>query len=127
MKLTLPLPPTDNQLRIPVQRGRSVQLVKSPAYRAWEHAAGAVWCEYTGFWDDRQCGFMYVPTYEKQLQLKYELHLADKRKDCSNFTKALHDFLKGRLWTDDKWVSLSLITPVVVVKGQEETVDIYLP
>jgi len=126
MILTLPLPPTDNQLRIPVRRGRSGQLIKSQIYRAWEHKAQIAWrqhCEWRNFCG---IGFIYAPTYEKQLQFKYELHLSDKRKDCSNFTKALQDFLKGKLWTDDKWVSLSLITPVVVVKGQEETVDIHM-
>lgn len=109
--IRLPIPPTDNQLRIPV-RGR---LIKSAEYRAWEELA-----TYTiGSGLPKE---MYHPTYERQMRFNIALCLADKRRDISNFTKACKDYLTGRLWDSDKWVDLHIELPVLVVSGRYEEI-----
>jgi len=109
--LILPLPPSNNQLRIPTNRGGFVSLIKSQECRDWEEICGVKWLEYSranrGFWSKD------TPT--KTLQFKYnmEIFLKDYRKDISNFEKAILDFLKGKLFTDDHFVKLNLKMPVL--------------
>jgi len=115
--LTLPLPPTDNQLRIPV-RGR---LIKSSEYRVWEAIAQNEWRKFERFTN-------YVPlepSYNQQMKFIMVLHLATQRRDISNFTKALKDFLTGRLYKSDKWVIMEPELPVNVTPGIDEVVEIH--
>jgi Holliday junction resolvase RusA-like endonuclease len=111
MFLIIPLPPTDNQLRIP-SRGR---LVKSKAYRDWETCADIY---FNKFKKELKLNNKYIkldePSYEAQYRYKIKLNLSDKRKDISNFSKALKDWLKGKIYIEDKWVDLEIQLPVIV-------------
>lgn len=115
MILTLTLPPTDNQLR-GVMNGT---MLKTRQYREWENTAAMEFLQY------KQLTKVYNPTYEKQMRFKMKLNLSNKRRDISNFTKAIKDFLTSRLWIDDKWVDLDIQMPVIVdPKLLYETVEI---
>lgn len=67
---------------------------------------------------------LYRPSYEQQMRFRMELRLENKRRDISNFTKALKDYLTGKLWVSDKWVDLEIQLPVIVITGQKEQVII---
>jgi len=108
--LILPLPPTDNRLRMPA-RGR---LVKTPEYRQWVKDADVEW----KLWRRSHPRFTpYRPCKSKQMEFQFYLHLPSWRTDLGNYTKALADFLGGnknekRLFTDDHYISMRLILPV---------------
>jgi len=111
-KIILPIPPTDNSLRIPA-RGR---LVKSKVYREWNENAEIYWLQ----WIRSHPDFVpYAPTKQRQMEFQYCLYLPSWRSDINNYVKALNDFLGGnkttpRLFEDDHFVSLRLILPVEV-------------
>lgn len=117
--IVLPLPPTDNRLRMPVARGRKVSLIKTPEYRAWSESAAIDW----EIWQRDNPGFQpFTPDKNRQHEFTYQLFLKDWRTDIFNYNKAIADFLGGnketaRLFTDDHYVALRLILPVKVDKG----------
>ena len=119
-KITLPLPPTDNRLRMPVKRGKNAQLVKTSEYRQWGQDAAIAWEEWARLNDWR---LLYLPTEEQQLEFKYQLFLPNRRTDIGNYTKAIADFLGGnkteaqRLFSDDHWIVLRLAAPVTLDKA----------
>lgn len=106
MRIVLPLPPTDNR-RLGVFRGK---LLSTKEYRQWTQKANIVW---NGRYKVKK---MDEPAFEKQVAYKYWLYLPNKRTDIGNYTKATKDFLKGRLYTDDKWVDMHLQLPVEIDK-----------
>jgi Holliday junction resolvase RusA-like endonuclease len=129
MIIALPLPPTDNFLRQPVIRaGRSrassalnirssygrqhVEMILTGQYRKWKEKCSRKWDK----------SYMHIPmlypTYENQISIKYKIIMDSKRKDISNFEKAIKDFLSKRLYPDDKWVKMDLILPVTVDKDK---------
>ena len=108
--LTLPIPPSNNQLRIPINRGNHPELIKSQSYRDWETLAHYKFVSFRN-----KFGVVIdTASYNLQYQYKVRIFVKDKRKDISNFDKAILDFMKGRVFTDDKWVSLSIQMPVLV-------------
>lgn len=115
-KLVLPLPPTDNRLRMPVKRGRIVQLIKTNEYRDWGEQAHRHWQN----WLSQHPRFTpYSPTKTEQLEFEYQLFLPNWRCDIFNFNKAIADFLGGnkeqpRLFADDHFIALRLLLPVEV-------------
>ena len=97
-KLILPLPPTDNQLRMPCIRKRRAILVPTPAYCDWKEKCKDL-CQNLPY---------YEPSLESQLLFQYWLYKPNDRSDSQNYEKALRDLLTGKLYKDDKHIILSL-------------------
>ena len=80
-------------------------------YTNWKAICEVKWLQYSranrGFWSKD------TPTKTLQFQYNMEIFLKDYRKDISNFEKAILDFLKGKLFTDDHFVKLNLKMPVL--------------
>ncbi len=111
-RLILPLPPTDNRLRIPARN----RLIKSPEYREWGEQAHRHWLN----WQRQNPNFKpYNPSKKEQMEFEYQVFLPNWKSDIFNYNKAIADFLGGnkdtpRLFLDDHYVSLSLVLPVTV-------------
>jgi Holliday junction resolvase RusA-like endonuclease len=112
MRIILPLPPTDNNLRLPKVVKRRAQLCPTKDYLSWKKKALEEW---NGYAASMKLPF-YEPSFEQQLCFDYWLFKANNRTDSQNFEKALRDFLTGKLYTDDKHVVLRLKMPVRVDK-----------
>jgi Holliday junction resolvase RusA-like endonuclease len=115
--IVLPLPPTDNRLRMPVLRGKKAFIIKTNEYREWGEQAHRHWQN----WKRQNPKFKpYDPKQNEQLQFTYRLFLPSWRTDIFNYNKAIADFLGGgetkRLFTDDHYISLHLLLPVTVDK-----------
>ena len=125
MILTLPLPPTDNNLRVPTARGGKAGMVKSKVYRDLEQQADIAWTNHglynkiMIFWQPDK------PTFEAQHVYQIKIFMASKRTDISNFTKALKDWCKGNVYTEDKWVDFHIQMPVQIDKDNPR-VEIFL-
>ncbi len=125
MILTLPLPPTDNNLRIPTARGGKAGMVKSKVYRYWENQCHCEWFKFQEKLLDNQKWQLDVPTFERQHVYQIKIFMASKRTDISNFTKALKDWCKGNVYTEDKWVDFHIQMPVQIDKDNPR-VEIFL-
>jgi len=113
MMVILPLPPTDNNLRLPKRgKGRFAQMYQTSVYTQWKEIAGYIWDEFASF-NKLSCP-VFAPCLEEQFSFTYKLFKASDRADSQNFEKALRDFLSGRLYTDDRHVVLSLEMPVAL-------------
>lgn len=116
--ITLPIPPTDNRLKMPIIRDRKPLLIKTSEYRDWDKKAQVHWRK----WQRENAAFQpYEPTQGNQLEFAYSLFLPSWRTDIFNYNKAIADFLGGnktnaRLFTDDHYISLRLLLPVKVDK-----------
>lgn len=108
MIVRLPLPPTDNRRLIFAFNLR--RFISSPEYKTWLIKASHEW--------DRQVKQYHLddPKWDAQYSYEYSIYLPNRRSDVTNYTKALKDFLKDRLYTDDKWVDLKLEMPVLLDK-----------
>lgn len=109
MRIILPLPPTDNRLRVSARY--SGRLVNTSQYRSWLSKSEELW-----FWKYSHCITPLQADFAHQVKIPYQLFLKDKRSDISNYEKATKDFLTKRLYDDDKWVSLDLQLPVEIDK-----------
>ena len=117
LKIVLPLPPTDNRRLI--WSPRMKRFISSKEYRNWVKRCDLI------FSSKYKILEMDDPTYGFQIQYVYKIFLPDKRTDIGNYSKAIKDFLKGRLYTDDHWVDLALDLPVQIDK-ENPRVEIYV-
>ncbi len=115
MILKVPLPPTDNNLRIPIIANGRPKIISSTEYVKWKVKVDKIWLRFV--YDLKVNGKRWKldnPTYEEQLTYKYKLYVDNKCKDIQNFEKALKDFMSKRVYKDDKWVKIDLQLPVEV-------------
>lgn len=99
--LVLPLPPTDNYLRMPVVfRGRA-SLILTKEYRAWKKQLEVLWLQWTRANSDFQ---LYKVSADFFLKFEYQIFLASWTKDAQNHEKALRDGLEGLLFVNDRYV-----------------------
>lgn len=96
MKITLPLPVSDNERLIPAWNMR--RLILSKKYRDYKtRAVYEIKSQYQG-------QSIHNPTFEEPLTIVLKFFLKDKRRDAHDCLKCLLDCLKGIVFTDDKWV-----------------------
>lgn len=88
MKLTLPLPPSLNNLYANTKRGR------------WKTDEGKAYAKEAG-WKAKEQGAEYLGKVD--VVVTYRFHM-NRRGDLSNRVKAIEDALTGIVWHDDRQV-----------------------
>lgn len=129
--LVLPLPPTDNELRIPVlvkakgRRGFAPQIIKSPEYRDWEEEAEKVWKEWVKMvLGDGIPVTIDEPSDKIRFEYNYFLYKKSNNADDQNYEKSLRDFLSGKLYTDDRYVKLNLVHSRVEIDKENPRISL---
>ena len=103
--ITLPLPPTDNSLKIPVIRhkrgGKShPYLVSTSAYKNYKKAFKVDW----EIWHRQNPDFkLYEPNKDCFLAFTFTVYMKTWQTDAQNYCKALRDVLSGNLYKDDRY------------------------
>jgi Holliday junction resolvase RusA-like endonuclease len=86
---------SDNAKMRAARKGDQATVVLTPAYRAAKKAIGALATE----------TMQGRPALDVPLKLEARVYVPDNRvHDVCNFSKALHDALKGTVFTDDRWL-----------------------
>jgi Holliday junction resolvase RusA-like endonuclease len=112
MQLIFGLPPSDNQRLI--YSPRSKRMVSSPKYRKWFEEAGAkisAWC-IANEWK------ILEPSYEEQYEFDVKIFHDHPLSDLGNYHKSIKDVLTGRIYVDDRHVSLHQILPMTRVSNK---------
>ena len=107
MIITLPLPPSKNEIKIPV-RGRLIHTTK---YNKYKKMVYPIIVEQLVHNPEMRYIYgqpMFKPTLEVQLELKIKVYLKDKRRDATNIIEPLLDVLKGYLYDDDKYILVNM-------------------
>jgi hypothetical protein len=106
--VTLPLPPSSNNLYPTVVRGKRAFRVKSGAYKNWIEVAG--FGDWPGPYPPRTKWSLYI-----------DLGKMPHTRDVDNCAKAVIDLLARRCGLSDKWLDhLSIFRSGVDRKGQCE-------
>ncbi|KKK93424.1 hypothetical protein LCGC14_2692990, partial [marine sediment metagenome] len=82
MKLTLPLPPSDNERLIVAWRQR--RMILSKKYRDYKTTATSIILEQNPALFTQP---LFAPTFENQLPIYIIFYLKDKRRDASDMLK----------------------------------------
>jgi len=98
MKITLPLPPPENERLIYAKHmGRFVLSKKYRDYKKlarWELLKLKL----------RENWELQKPTFEDQLQITIEVFLPNKKRDAHGILKPLMDVMEGFIYDNDRWV-----------------------
>lgn len=141
-RLILPLPPTDNNLRIPILKKCTAyyskqlkmyvnfrpEIIKSEDYRNWEKLAEKAWSDWInqlkrdGYIIDEEQ--LDKPTDKIRHEYNYFLFKKSNNADDATYHKALADFLTGRLYKDDRFVKLNLVHSQVQVDKDNPRIEI---
>lgn len=104
--LVLPLPPTDNRLRMPVKFKGHVRLILTPEYRDWKKELELIWLQ----WAEENRDFKpYKVSANFFLCFGYKIFLGSWAKDAQNHEKAMRDGLEGMLYTNDRYVYIQAV------------------
>ena len=142
--LTLPLPPTDNNCRLPrVVKGKA-NMFPSKAYTEWKQLAELEWqvflssaiinnrkdirhqltlvrCRSLATQADDEITPYLLPLYRPDIRnqycFDYRVYKDSDRTDNMNRGKPLQDFFHGKLYHDDRHVKLNLLLPVSIDKA----------
>lgn len=123
--LILPLPPTDNNCRLPrVVKGKA-NMFPSKAYTKWKQLAELEWQVFlsSAIINNRKDNEitpyllpLYKPDIRNQYCFDYRVYKDSDRTDNMNRGKPLQDFFHGKLYHDDRHVKLNLLLPVSIDK-----------
>jgi hypothetical protein len=127
-RLILPLPPTDNNCRIPIINRGKPELIKSKEYRDWGQKAELAWLQYIK--QLQADGFVFdlnnldEPSDKIRCEYNYYLFKKSNNADDQTYEKATKDFLSGKLYTDDRYVKLNLVHSQVEVDKNNPRIEI---
>ena len=111
--VVLPLPPTDNRLRMPVRFGKGSRLVLTKDYRAWKEDLEITWLQWAG--ENRRFR-PHKGSSKKFLLFQYQIFLPSWQSDAQNYEKALRDGLEGYLFENDRYVYIQAVAAPVIDK-----------
>ena len=114
MTITLPLPPSKNNLRYSNH-------TKTAQYRKFESQSDMIWIR-----DGFNSHSLLNPTYDNQMLFDIRIYLKDLRSDPENYFEALRDWLKGKLYSDDKWVFFQIVNLPLEVDKHNPRIEINL-
>lgn len=114
----LPLPPTSNHRLMPIQKGGTTRLIKSPAYRQWMQAAVAELMQQNA---EHKGGI-----FTEEVDVAVVAFFADKRKrDLDNLLKPVNDVLtQAAIIQDDSLICCEVVRRVRLAKGNQPRLSI---
>lgn len=98
MKITLPLPPPENERLIYARNMH--RFILSKKYRNYKKEASYELLRMTAMFKVD----LKRPTYENQLTIEITAYMPNKKRDPHGILKPLLDVMEGYIYDNDKWV-----------------------